>query len=300
MLDKEDLNLILKEIQNQKYQKVIDIKLPQIEFKEDISNNISKNNFVFIDSSYITGVVGYISYIFARAVGISYDRMYILKDFISIPESYVNPENTIESLSIGELGEMLSKALEYKIAKESDGIPVIDGSLLSDAILFGKRYKFFENNIQKRYDEFLKNFEHVFKKGLITIAKRIVGGNFFACGSQSDFIILLNKFEDNEFYVGPFIRDLKQKQSEFPYKINAIYFRARKGDHIYRMEYSEFLDEKTATSFLYTEVYKNKRYPRGLKLAHNRCKIVYKEKIIVEDIIKSSLGLSNSFGWETK
>jgi hypothetical protein len=46
-------------------------------------------------------------------------------------------------------------------------------------------------------------------------------------------------------------------------------------------------------------IYDQKSYPRGLKMAHNLCKITNKEKTLLESYIKKSLGFEKTVGWET-
>ncbi len=300
MIEKEDFLRIIQEVNKLKDRSVLahEFQVPELKMELNIR---TETNPVYIDSSYVSGIVGPFSYIYARAAAISKTDLRIEKDFIIIPESYVSVKDSSESLSISEIAEILSKNLEYKLASQySDSLIVIDGSVLADAILYGKKYKFVENEVDERYQEFRNNFEVVFKRGFVSIAKRIVGGNFFSTREFSDLFVLLERYPTEEFYTGMFLRDLKPKIPEFPYKVKALYFRARRGDHIYRLEASEFTNDETIVNFIYNEIYSNKRYPRGLKLAHNKCKITYKEKNLLESILKKALGYSKTVGWDTK
>lgn len=306
MLSKNDFVLIFKEVEQvnrsvEKKKYEIDIKL--LDLKEDSYKDL---DVTYIDSSYASGVVGPYVYIYARAVSISPNKIKVARDFLLLSDTFFHAESykgeKVEILDVSNISEIVSKNLEYKLTVESDTeFVVIDGSLLSDAILYDKGYRIFEDKIMDRYDEFLANFEEASNTYTFSIAKRILGGNFISVDSKvSDFILLLTRYPEKEFYTQIFIRDLKPKIRFIDKKIKALYFRPRDRDHIYRLETFDSTPNEKIVEFLCSVIKKQKRYPMELKLAHNRAKITSREKILLEQSLKKILGFDKAVGWETK
>jgi NurA-like 5'-3' nuclease len=139
----------------------------------------------------------------------------------------------------------------------------------------------------------------------LAVAKRILNLDIIKTG-RSDLLTLMKIFPSEIFYT-----DIKEKQlKEFlsskipncPFcnkKIYITYFRARYNDHIYRLEGMEKIEKEKFKEIIKEIIYDQKSYPRGLKMAHNLCKITNKEKTLLESYIKKILGFEKTVGWET-
>ncbi len=266
-----------------------------------------KKKYGFIDSSHVNGIVGPYSYIYSRAVIVSDDIYESIEDIEFFETSFIRSMNN-ENFDIQDISELLSKNLEYRLARKySDRYIFIDGSIISDSILYSKfLYNFYNENIENRRREFLENFEYLMNDGnLLAVAKRILNLDIIKTG-RSDLLTLMKVFPSEIFYT-----DVKEKQlKEFlgfkipncPFcnkKIYIIYFRARYNDHIYRLEGMEKIGKEKFKEIIKEIVYDQKSYPKWLKLAHNLCKITNKEKFRLESYIKKSLGFEKTVGWET-
>ncbi len=266
-----------------------------------------KKKYGFIDSSHVNGIVGPYSYIYSRAVIVSDDIYESIEDIEFFETSFIRSMNN-ENFDIQDISELLSKNLEYRLARKySDRYIFIDGSIISDSILYSKfLYNFYNENIENRRREFLENFEYLMNDGnLLAVAKRILNLDIIKTG-RSDLLTLMKVFPSEIFYT-----DIKEKQlKEFlgfkipkcPFcnkNIYIIYFRARYNDHIYRLEGMEKIGKEKFKEIIKEIVYDQKSYPKWLKLAHNLCKITNKEKFRLESYIKKSLGFEKTVGWET-
>jgi hypothetical protein len=298
----QKINQINKEEENNKEEK-IEIKkldLNNVEIKE-------KKKYGFIDSSLVNGIVGPYSYIYSRAVIVSDDIYESIEDIEFFETSFIRSMNN-ENFDIQDISELLSKNLEYKLARKySDRYIFIDGSIISDSILYSKfLYNFYDENVENRRKEFLENFEYLINNGnLLAVAKRILNLDIIREG-RSDLLTLMKVFPSEIFYT-----DIKEKQlKEFlsskipncPFcnkKIYITYFRARYNDHIYRLEGMEKVGKEKFKEIIKEVIYDQKSYPRGLKMAHNLCKITNKEKTLLESYIKKILGFEKTVGWET-
>jgi len=266
-----------------------------------------KKKYGFIDSSHVNGIVGPYSYIYSRAVIVSDDIYESIEDIEFFETSFIRSMNN-ENFDIQDISELLSKNLEYKLARKySDRYIFIDGSIISDSILYSKfLYNFYNENIENRRKEFLENFEYLINNGnLLAVAKRILNLDIIKPG-RSDLLTLMKFFPSEIFYT-----DIKEEQlKEFlgfkipncsfcNKNIYIIYFRVRYNDHIYRLEGMEKIGKEKFKEIIKEIVYDQKSYPKGLKLAHNLCKITNKEKSGLESYIKKSLGFEKTVGWET-
>ena len=302
MLSKEDLGLFLKEIKKienkTKLESNFFIKTLKFENLEKEDLDVS-----FIDSSYVYGIVGPYSYIYARAAIVSKNSINIERDFLLIPDIFISSKTVDDKetlLELSDIGEIISKNLEYKLAKKANSEYIlVDGSFISDAILFSKWGEFDDEEIQKKYLEFKNNFFSLIKENVFYLAKRILHARFFN-SKVSDFILLLNKFPSEEFYTEILEKDISTKIPLIKKKVKAVYLRPRKNDHIYRLETNEDTKDENIVKFLYNVFYVNKSYPFGLKLAHYLAKTLNKEKVEIEAILKKNIGYDKTIGWETK
>jgi NurA domain. len=191
--------------------------------------------------------------------------------------------------------------------KYSDRYIFIDGSIISDSILYLKFLdNFYNENIENRRKEFLENFEYLINNGnLLAVAKRILNLDIIRTG-RSDLLTLMKVFPSEIFYTDIGEKQLKEflglkipNCSFCNKKIYIVYFRARYNDHIYRLEGMEKIEKEKFKEIIKEIIYDQKSYPRGLKMAHNLCKITNKEKLLLESYIKKSLGFEKTVGWET-
>ena len=276
------------------------LDLDNVEVKE-------KKKYGFIDSSHVNGIVGPYSYIYSRAVIVSDDIYESIEDIEFFETSFIRSTNN-ENFDIQDISELLSKNLEYKLARKySDRYIFIDGSIISDSILYSKfLYNFYNDNIENRRREFLENFEYLINNGnLLAVAKRILNLDIIKPG-RSDLLTLMKFFPSEIFYTNIKEKQLKEflgfkiPNCSFCNKnIYIIYFRVRYNDHIYRLEGMEKIGKERFKEIIKEIVYDQKSYPKGLKLAHNLCKITNKEKLGLESYIKKSLGFEKTVGWET-
>jgi len=235
----QKINQIKKDEENNKEEKINieKLNLDNFEVKE-------KKKYGFIDSSHVNGIVGPYSYIYSRAVIVSDDIYESIEDIEFFETSFIRSMND-ENFDIQDISELLSKNLEYKLARKySDRYIFIDGSIISDSILYSKFLdNFYNENIENRRKEFLENFEYLINNGnLLAVAKRILNLDIIKPG-RSDLLTLMKVFPSEIFYT-----DINEKQlKEFlgfkipncsfcNKKIYIIYFRARYNDHIYRLE----------------------------------------------------------------
>lgn len=295
MIDKEDI-LQIKDLLNKiKYEiskkgDNFTVELIDLEKFKDLDDD-----FVFIDSSHASGIIGPISYVYLRAIAISKKSETKVKDYIIFPDIFIDifEKKEIKSLEISELASIFSKNLEYKLVWETkEKYKVIDGSIISDFILFQKITGSPIEEINKRIQKFRENFYNSDKIRLISIAKRILHSKLFE-NQKPDFIILLNRYPFEKFCTKIIKKNLDER------KIKASYVRSKLYEHIYRVESWDNLDDEEFYSVIKTIFYE-KAYPYLLKMAHNLCKIKNKEKILIEEIIKRELGIEKSVGWETK
>ncbi|MEM4818998.1 MAG: DNA double-strand break repair nuclease NurA [Nanopusillaceae archaeon] len=295
MIDRDDIlqirNLVGK-IKDTLLKKSEDINIDIVDLDKF---NILDEDFVFIDSSYVSGIIGPISYIYLRAVAISKNKETTLKDYIIFPDIFIDifEKKEIKSLEISDLASIFSKNLEYTLAWETkEKYKIIDGSLVSDFILFQKIIGSPIDDINKRIQSYREKFYNSDKIKLISIAKRILHSRLLE-SQKSDFIILLNKYPFETFCTKIIYKDFDGR------KIKACYIRARKYEHIYRIESWNNIEDDEFYSIIKTIFYE-KAYPFLLKMAHNLCKIKNREKNLIEEIIKRELGIEKSVGWETK
>ena len=298
----QKINQIKKEEETNKEEKINieKLDLDNVEVKE-------KKKYGFIDSSHVNGIVGPYSYIYSRAVIVSDDIYESIEDIEFFETSFIRSINN-ENFDIQDISELLSKNLEYKLARKYfDRYIFIDGSIISDSILYSKfPDNFYDENIENRRKEFLENFEYLINNGnLLAVAKRILNLDIIKPG-RSDLLTLMKIFPSEIFYT-----DIREKQlKEFlgfkipncsfcNKKIYIIYFRARYNDHIYRLEGMEKVEKEKFKEIIKEVIYDQKSYPRGLKMAHNLCKITNKEKLLLESYIKKILGFEKTVGWET-
>ena len=312
MLSKRDLELIFKEVNNvnnttEKKEGEYEVDIELLNLEESVCKDL---DVTYIDSSYASGVIGPYAYIYSRAVSVSPYTIKEDRDFLLLSDTFFYAESyegeKLEILDVSDISGIISKNLEYRLAVEADTeFVVIDGSLLSDAIFYsnGIEYKILEDKIMSRYEEFLINFKKIINTYTFSIAKRILGGKFICSNTNSensDFMLLLSKYPEEEFYTQIFIQDMRPNITVINGGIKALYFRPRDGDHIYRLETFGNTPNEKILEFLCSTVKKQKRYPMELKLAHNRAKETSKEKYILEHYLKNSLGLSKTVDWETK
>jgi len=293
MLDKEDIEKIIEKVNEVKgIFRREEIKIDTIDL-----NNFEKINekITYIDSSYVSGIVGPLSYIFSRAVAVSEDKEIEIKDFIIIPDILIEvvEENRKKSMEISSIASLISKNLEYKLLDSiRDGYVIFDGSLISDYVLFGKFERSIIEEINKRIFDFRSKFLSLNKYKVLSVAKRILHSKLLE-GNKPDFVILLN-----EYPYEPFCTKIISKNVQ-DIKIKALYIRSKPYDHIYRVESFDNLSDEEFLSVVRT-IFDGVSYPIGLKMAHNLSKIKEKEKRMIEDIIKNIIGLEKSIGWETK
>jgi hypothetical protein len=279
------------------------INLDNIELKKD-------KKYGFIDSSYINGIIGPYTYVYSRAVIISEDLYDVIEDIEFFENTFLRSESG-GNFDISDISSLFSKNLEYKLARKySDRYIFIDGSIISDGILYSKFLeKFDDERIENRKKEFLENFEYLINNGnLLAVAKRILNLDIIRKG-KSDMIILMRAFPNEIFYTDIMEKELdyffKGKVPDeilnkiFNKKILIMYFRARYNDHIYRIEGLEKIGREKFLEIIKENIYFYQSYPRYLKLAHNECKITNKEKNLLEFYIKKLLGFEESVGWET-
>lgn len=295
MIDKEDI-LQIKELINKikeflsKKEENFNIETVDI----DKFNNLDAD-LVFIDSSHISGIVGPISYVYTRAVAISKKHEIVYKDYIIFPDIFVDifEKREIKAVEISDLASIFSKNLEYKLVWETkEKYKIIDGSLISDFILFQKITGSSIEDINSRIQSFREKFYNSDRFKLISIAKRILHSRLYRL-QKPDFVLLLNKFPFETFLTKIIEKDLDGK------KIKIAYTRFKQYDHIYRLEAWNSIEELEFYSIIKT-IFQEKAYPYLLKIAHNLCKIKNKEKNLIEEIIKRELGIEKSIGWETK
>jgi len=293
MLDKEDIEKIVESVN----------KAKDIFKKEDIKiETINLDNFkktdekiTYIDSSYVSGIVGPLSYIYSRAVAVSEDKEIRIKDFVIIPDILIEvvEENKRKNIEISSIASLISKNLEYRLLDSiKEGYVIFDGSLVSDYVLFGKFEKSVIEEINKRIFEFRERFLSLNKYRVLSVAKRILHSKLFN-SMRPDFIVLLDKYPSEPFCTGI----IKKEVSDI--KIKALYMRSKAYDHIYRVEAFDNISDSDFLSVVKT-IFDGVSYPIGLKLAHNLSKIKEKEKGMIEDIIKNIIGVEKSIGWETK
>ncbi len=299
MLTKKDIEMILEKVKEHNlkfYNEKLNVEIKLLDLS-DIK--IEKNrNYGFIDSSYINGIIGPYSYIYARAVIVSPKFLDEIAFFDIIADLFVSFENSEkEPVDINNISALIAKSLEYSLARKySDLYIFMDGSIISDAILYSKfKDKLNYENIESIRKKFIEDFSYMLNKKLISIAKRILHSNMYGY-TTSDMILLLNKFPEDEFYteISEYLLSPQNK------KIYISYFRARKKDHIYRIEALDNISKEEFKEIIFETIYKNKSYPKYLKVAHNLCKVNNKEKLMLENILRSLLGYSFSVGWETK
>jgi hypothetical protein len=298
----QKINQIKKDEENNKEEKINieKLNLDNVEIKE-------KKKYGFIDSSHVNGIVGPYSYIYSRAVIVSDDIYESIEDIEFFETSFIRSMNN-ENFDIQDISELLSKSLEYKLARKySDRYIFIDGSIISDSILYSKfLYNFYDENVENRRKEFLENFEYLINNGnLLAVAKRILNLDIIREG-RSDLLTLMKIFPSEIFYTDINEKQLKEFLGfEIPNcsfcnkKIYITYFRARYNDHIYRLEGMEKVGKEKFKEIIKEVIYDQKSYPRGLKMAHNLCKITNKEKTLLESYIKKILGFEKTVGWET-
>jgi len=293
MLDREDIERIIKEVNKVKdIFKIEEIKLDTINLN---SFNKVDERITYIDSSYVSGIVGPFSYIFSRAVAISEDEEIKIKDFVIIPDILIEvvEENRRKSIEISSIASLISKGLEYKLLDSiREGYVIFDGSLISDYVLFGKFERSIIEEINKRIFEFRSKFLSLSKYKVLSVAKRILHSKLLE-NNKPDFIVLLNKYPYEPFCTKIISKDI------YNMKIKALYIRSRPYDHIYRVESFDNLSDEEFLSVVKT-IFDGVSYPIGLKMAHNLSKIKEREKRMIEDIIKNIIGLEKSMGWETK
>ena len=298
----QKINQIKKDEESNKEEKINieKLNLDNFELKE-------KKKYGFIDSSHVNGIVGPYSYIYSRAVIVSDDIYESIEDIEFFETSFIRSINN-ENFDIQDISELLSKNLEYKLARKYFNRYIfIDGSIISDSILYSKfSDNFYDQNIENKRKEFLENFEYLINNGnLLSVAKRILNLDIIKIG-RSDLLTLMKNFPSEIFYT-----DINEKQlKEFlgfkipncsfcNKKIYIIYFRSRYNDHIYRLEGMEKVEKEKFKEIIKEVIYDQKSYPRGLKMAHNLCKITNKEKLLLESYIKKILGFEKTVGWET-
>jgi len=296
------INQIKKDEEDNKEEKINieKLNLDNFEVKE-------KKKYGFIDSSHVNGILGPYSYIYSRAVIVSDDIYESIEDIEFFETSFIRSMNN-ENFDIQDISELLSKNLEYKLARKYFNRYIfIDGSIISDSILYSKfSDNFYDQNIENKRKEFLENFEYLINNGnLLSVAKRILNLDIIKIG-RSDLLTLMKNFPSEIFYT-----DINEKQlKEFlgfkipncsfcNKKIYIIYFRSRYNDHIYRLEGMEKVEKEKFKEIIKEVIYDQKSYPRGLKMAHNLCKITNKEKLLLESYIKKILGFEKTVGWET-
>ncbi|NAZ26506.1 MAG: hypothetical protein GU343_03170, partial [Nanoarchaeota archaeon] len=129
----QKINQIKKDEENNKEEKINieKLNLDNVEIKE-------KKKYGFIDSSHVNGIVGPYSYVYSRAVIVSDDIYESIEDIEFFETSFIRTINN-ENFDIQDISELLSKSLEYKLARKySDRYIFIDGSIISDSILYSK------------------------------------------------------------------------------------------------------------------------------------------------------------------
>jgi len=293
MLDKEDIEKIVESVN-----RVNDIfKKEDIEIKTINLDDFEKTDerITYIDSSYVSGIVGPLSYIYSRAVAVSEDREIRMKDFVIIPDILIEvvEENKRKNIEISSIASLVSKNLEYRLLDSiKEGYVIFDGSLVSDYVLFGKFERSVIEEINKRIFEFRGRFLSLNRYKVLSVAKRILHSKLFN-SMRPDFVVLLDKYPFE-----PFCTEVIKKEV-LDIKIKALYIRSRAYDHIYRVEAFDNISDNDFLSVVKT-IFDGVSYPVGLKLAHNLSKIKEKEKRMIEDIIKNIIGVEKSIGWETK
>jgi len=293
MLDREDIEKIIESVN-----KVKDIfKKEEIKIDTVNLNDFEKINekITYIDSSYVSGIVGPFSYIYSRAVAVSENKEIIIKDFIIIPDILIEvvEENKRKNIEISSVASLISKNLEYRLLDNiKEGYVIFDGSLISDYVLFGKFERSTIEEINKRIFEFREKFLSLSKYKVLSVAKRILHSKLFD-SIKPDFIALLNKYPFE-----PFCTNIIKKEIS-DIRIKALYIRSKAYDHIYRVESFDNLSDEEFLRVVKT-IFEDTSYPTGLKIAHNLSKIREKEKRMIEDIIKNIIGMDKSIGWETK
>lgn len=271
------------------------------------SYNIYSGDSIYIDSSYVHDIIGPYYYIFARAVAIGSNFEKRISDLIIIPDLFFEAEVkskddklSIINESLSEFASIFSKNLEYRLAIENKNkLIFLDGSLLSDFIAHEKYFRIINEDLSKIYEEFKRNFRESTNLKIVSIAKRILSSRFFN-EKDPDVLILMKKFPYEEFYTEIIEKEIEDKEKLIKKNVKMVYFRPKIQDHIYRLEAWDNLSNEELYSIINTYIKNIKRYPIGLKLAHNRCKITNKEKKILEEIIRKKLGYSISIGWDTK
>ncbi len=255
----------------------------------DLDENFSEKSSIMIDSSFVSGVVGPMIYIYSRAAGIGKD-IYISRDFFITYNHFFVADTKYgkTTVEVSKVAEIAGKSLEYKIARDylSDhDYVVIDGSLYADAILYSQEYLFEDPEVQTRYEGFRKRFEDATTQGVLSVAKRIVQASFLdPAHSTSDVVILLRKFPRESFYT-----KIYTTRTNEGFEVKFMYFRPRPSDKIYRLEAVNLSDDEIL-NFVKQYILKKSKYPFGLEMAHNRCKIKNSERLLVEGYIKKALG----------
>ncbi|RDD52148.1 hypothetical protein BA065_03250, partial [Nanoarchaeota archaeon NZ13-N] len=230
MLDREDIEKIIEKVNQVK--KMFSEESLSIETVDLDSIEGFEDEVTYIDSSYVSGIVGPLSYIYARAIAVSSTNEIKKKDFLLVPDILIEvfEENKKKSMEISSIANLVSKNLEYKLLDEvKSGYIVIDGSILSDYILFGKFDSSPVEEINRRIQEFKENFLKSTNRKMLSIAKRILHSKFLG-DNRPDFIVLLNKFPYERFCTRIFTKDLED------FRVKALYIRSQTFDHIYRVE----------------------------------------------------------------
>lgn len=307
MISIDEINLIVDRVRKIEYKEERIKKEIKVEV-EDINrySEISSEDFVYIDSSYVHDIIGSYYYIFARAVSVSEKNIEKIVDFIIIPDLFFKVEKgegekkKVEEESLAEFASIFSKNLEYKLLmKNKDKIVMLDGSLFSDITESQKYNRIIDNELEKIYEEFRDNLFNSLNYKVTSVAKRILGSSFLN-NEDPDVILLSRKFPTEEFYTKIIERDMSNRVKFVNKKLKMIYFRPKYQDHIYRIEAWNNISDEEFYSIVKTTIAKNNRYPAGLKLAHNSCKINNREKRLIEDIIKKEIGYEKTVGWDTK
>lgn len=310
MINLKDIKLIEEKIDKIKKNNLSDfLEINIDELRFDNIKEIS-DDFIFIDSSYTSNIIGPYYYIFAKAVGVNKDGIKSAEDFILIPSSFIKykKSDNQQYMSIRDFASLFSKNLEYIVASEYENI-VIDGSIISDSLYY-INYDYFEDEeINNKLKSFKENFEKAIKnKRIFSIAKRILE-SFIINKNIRDFDLLLNKFPEKDFYTKIYRKNLLEilnnQNIKDIYKIldidlKIVFFRARPLDHIYRLETIDKIDDEYITSFIYKYIYKDKSYPKFLKTAHYLCKIRKEDSETIEKIIRKKLGYNITAPIETK
>lgn len=294
MLSKEDIQVIIKELNKIEEEGLnFDIKIENININEKNGKDI--DTIAFIDSSYVTDVIGGFTYIFAKATAVYKNEKFFENYFLILPGSFFKFAKKNEKIPIREFADLLAKNLEYKLANKFE-YSILDGSLVSDYILLSKYFSSETDNekMNEIIYEFKNNFLSSSKNKLLSIAKRIAESDYIM-EKTKDILLLQKIFDKNIFYTDIKRIDLGNDNiiSILFKSVKIMYYRAKYSDRIYRLESFENVEDEEIYGIIKRYII-NRGYPYELYMAHKLCKITNEDKKVIEYYIRKKIGFDKT------